>query len=469
MNLGKIIQISVFFIIFSVISCFHRSNDNDSLNNGTNVLKKIQERGTLTAITVVNSTGYYLYKGIPMGFHYDLLKKFADYLGVELRILVTGDLTQAYRMINSGKADIIACDLTVTDERRDFLSFSIPLFQTSQVLVYRKGAYNPFLQQSAILTGNSIRQIEVYVPKASSFINTLQKFAKLKHGKVKIIEKSDYYQEDLIKLVSDEKVDYTVSDYHIANLICSRIGNLDYSTGISESQNISWAVDKDATMLVNELNKWLTDFKKTTLFKFLYKKYYQSPGNEEYTRKYLHSPESKKISKLDPYIRQYAKIINWDWRLLASLIYQESQFQSNLVSRKGAFGVMQLMPQTANYFGIDTLSSASQQILAGVKYLQFLERSFPDINDSAQLIKFVLSSYNSGPGHTLDARRLAKKYNKNPNVWENNVDSFVLKKSFPKYYKDPVVRHGYSRGYESFKLVNEVIERFYHYKNLIPY
>ncbi len=82
-------------------------------------------------------------------------------------------------------------------------------------------------------------------------------------------------------------------------------------------------------------------------------------------------------------------------------------------------------------------------------------------------MKFILASYNAGIAHVFDARRLAEKYEKNPNVWANNVDYYLLNKSKPKYYRDSVVKYGYCRGEESYNFVNEILERYEHYKNVL--
>ena len=129
---------------------------------------------------------------------------------------------------------------------------------------------------------------------------------------------------------------------------------------------------------------------------------------------------------------------------------------------------MQLMPNTAKKYGVDTSSPPDKQIEAGIKYIKLLDAQLKDyIPDSIERKKFVLASYNVGIGHVFDARRLAEKYNKNPDLWNNNVDSFLLLKSKPKYYLDSVVYYGYCRGSEPFNFVNEIFERYNNYKNVV--
>lgn len=176
-----------------------------------------------------------------------------------------------------------------------------------------------------------------------------------------------------------------------------------------------------------------------------------------------------KVSPYDDIIRIYSDTIGWDWRLLASLICQESRFDPHVKSWAGAYGLMQIMPQTGRNFGIDITASPGNNIYAGVKYINWLHSIFdPKIPDEQERIRFILASYNAGPGHILDAMKLAGKYGYNPVVWENNVKEWLQKKSDPKYYNDSIVKSGFFRGKESVAFVNEVLERYDHYRNIVP-
>lgn len=129
---------------------------------------------------------------------------------------------------------------------------------------------------------------------------------------------------------------------------------------------------------------------------------------------------------------------------------------------------MQLMPATGKQFGIDIYSSPENNIRAGIKYIQWLQELFEDkVPDEQERIKFILASYNVGPGHVLDARQLAHKNGRDPEVWDDNVAYYLLRKSDPEYYHDPVVEHGFCRGEEPYNYVIEVLDRYYHYMNFI--
>ena len=152
--------------------------------------------------------------------------------------------------------------------------------------------------------------------------------------------------------------------------------------------------------------------------------------------------------------------------MLAALIYQESRFKVDLESDKGAFGLMQLMPSVMSRYGIDYNSSPQEQLEAGGKLIKYLDKCLKNkVVDSLERVKFVLAAYNAGLGHVYDAQRLAKKFGKAPDVWEDNVDYYILNKS--KFLNDTCCKSGYLRGGQTYRFVEEIMDRFYHYQALM--
>lgn len=145
-----------------------------------------------------------------------------------------------------------------------------------------------------------------------------------------------------------------------------------------------------------------------------------------------------------------------DWKLLAAIAYNESAFNPNATSHMGAMGLMQLMPSTARQYGAANPYDPEQSVRASAKLIANLIAHYASVPDPSERINFMVAAYNAGPGHVDDARRLAEKRGKDKNVWKDNVDEFVLYMSNPEYYNDPVVRHGYFRGGETYNYVNYV-------------
>ena len=125
------------------------------------------------------------------------------------------------------------------------------------------------------------------------------------------------------------------------------------------------------------------------------------------------------------------------------------------------------MPRTAHSFGVspDSLDNPSIAIQVGIKCLDSFSKQFSGVEDEAEKLKFTLASYNAGGGHIMDARGLASKHGKNPDVWDDNVAEYIRLKSEPEYYNDPVCKHGYLRGTETFSYVKEVMSRYRFYKS----
>ncbi len=436
-------------------------------------LADIIERGVLRATTDYNSTNYFIYRGEPMGYHLDLLKHFSAHIGVDLELSVTNDLQESIeRLMEEDGYDIIAKNLTVTNARRHYLNFTEPHSQTRQVLVQRKPDhwYN---MRSSDIEDQLIRiQLElagktVHVQKHSASVSRLHHLMDEIGDTIYIVERQEGV-EKLMEEVANGEIDYTVSDDNLARLNEVYYASIDTRTPLSFEQNLSWAVRNDSDELLEAVNEWLIEFKQTRQYAEIYNKYFNNPRSVFIAKSELHSLGGGKISAFDDYFKRYADIIGWDWRLIASLSYQESRFNPSATSWAGAFGIMQLMPGTAEFLNVGLDASVSEHIFAGVRYLRWIdERLSEEIPDDMERKKFVLASYNVGVGHVLDARRLAEKYGKSPDIWKDNVDYFLLNKSEPKYYLDPVVRHGYARGSEPYHYVSEVLERYRHYKNAL--
>ncbi len=436
-------------------------------------LDDILERGVLRAITDFNSTNYFIYRGEPMGFHLELLQHFAAHLGVDLELSVTNDLDESIRWLSEeGGYDLMAQSLPVTASLRQSLSLSESFAQTHLVLVQRKPAHWHNMRSSEI-EGQLLRQQldlgrkTVHVNRHSAAISRLQHLMEEIGDTIHVVAR-DESVEQLIEMVAEGEIEYTVSDDKLARLHEMYYAHIDTQTPLGFRQNLSWATREGADELLAALNEWLAGFKETRLFTDIYNKYYNNPRSVFIAKSELHSLGGGKISVFDDYFKRYADIIGWDWRLIASLSYQESRFNPSAVSWAGAFGLMQLMPSTADFMNLPEEATIQDHVYAAIRYLRWIDRRLGDeIPDLSERKLFVLASYNAGLGHVLDARRLAEKYGRNPNVWKGNVDYFLLNKSDPKYYRDAVVRHGFVRGSEPYHYVSEVMERYRHYMNVL--
>ena len=452
----------------------HNTIKKEHSNNVKNqVLDSILQRKTLKAVTDYGSVTYLVYRGETIGYQYEMLEDFTNYLGVDLEMIVEKDFNKSIEMLNNGEADLMAMGLTVTTDRTKEFEFTNPIMTSHQVLVQRKHDHYLKMVTADEIESHLLRnQIEladkiVHVQKGTIFAKRLATLAD-EIGDTIIIIQEDKDVEELIAAVANKEIDFTVADEHIALVNSKYYPNIDVKTPISFPQKISWAAKKGQSGLTDTINAWLNVYLNSLKSRLIYNKYFKNIRSKRIVKSQYNSFSGNQLSPYDNYIKEAGKIVGWDWRLLASLIYQESEFKPNVRSWVGAYGLMQMMPETLEYYGLDTTATPKEQIIAGAKYLSYLEKQFPEeITDSLERIKFVLASYNSGIGHVFDGRRLAEKYGKDPNLWTNNVDHFVLNLSDKFYYHDPVVYYGYSRGEETYNFVIEIFTRFDDYRNLI--
>ena len=437
--------------------------------------EKIQERGYLIAVVDNSATSYFIYKGQPMGYEYEMLNWLAEDLGVELKIVKDNSISSALEKINRGEADIAAFNLTVTKERKQFVDFTDPLYFVRQVLVQRKPENwrkmkihqieNELLRNPIQLTGK-----EVHVRKSSAFSTRLANLSDEIGGDIVIIEDSSSLEvETLIKMVANGEIDYTVADEDVAMLNATYYPILDVKTPISFSQQIAWALRSNADSLENKVNDWLEKRQKETDYYVIYNKYFKNlKRSARRSFSEFSSVSGDKLSQYDELIKETAKNIGWDWKLLAALIYQESKFDPKVTSWAGAVGLMQMMEPTAIEFGATNLYDPAQSLKAGGKYINWLQKAFvKHVEDSVERQKYILAAYNVGIGHMQDAIRLTEKYGGDPSIWDGNVEKYLLLKSQKKYYSDPVVKYGYCRGEEPVNYVEEILDRYQQYTLLL--
>ncbi|MDP4291071.1 MAG: transporter substrate-binding domain-containing protein [Bacteroidota bacterium] len=436
------------------------------------LLTHIQNRGKLIAITSYSSTNYFIHQGEPLGYQYELLHSLADKLGVHLDIIVENDVNKSVEMLNEGKADIIARDLAITTLHAQEVSFTDPILQTQLVLVQRKPAdwkklNDKEIDNLLIRDPKSLKGKTVFIQAGSSYDERLTNLQKEQNAKFKINADEDRDVEDLIAAVAHKEIDYTICDEQLAAIDNSIYKNIDVKTPLSGNQNIAWAVKKDNASLLEEVNAWLREFKKTPQASMIYDKYYKNPRGVKLAQKQQFKKRGNQLSPYDNLIRHYSKQIGWDWRLMAALIYEESHFQPRIVSWDGALGLMQLSANTARKYGISIHSTVEKQLAAGTQYLKKLTNIFSkQVKDKEDRNKFVLASYNIGLSHVIDARNLTTKYKHNPGKWSDNVEVYLRNKSKPEYYNDTIVKNGFARGDRTCDYVDRIFERYRIYRNI---
>jgi membrane-bound lytic murein transglycosylase F len=243
-------------------------------------LDEIKERGKLVAFTNYNTIDYFIYRGQPLGFQFELLQRFSEYSGIQLEIQASNDIDDVTSKLLEGKCDLIAIPMTVTMEKTKYLAFSDPILQSRQVLVQRKPdnwktISNKELSKFLIASPIDLGGKTVVVQKKSAYAQRLRNIADETGKSIEIIEVPED-EEQLVQFVAGGDIDLTVCDEKTAQVLQKYYPQIDVATAISFPQNQSWAIRKNSEKLLTELNLWLSQFIKTQQYAILYNKYYQN-------------------------------------------------------------------------------------------------------------------------------------------------------------------------------------------------
>ncbi|MCM1451941.1 MAG: transglycosylase SLT domain-containing protein [Clostridium sp.] len=410
---------------------------------------------TVRVVTLYGPSSYFEYKDTLMGYDYEMMEELAKEHGFAVDWIVAGSLDQAINMVNGDSALILASDVPSKEEYKRRVQLCGPKNFVEHVLVQPPG-------DTVIVDVNQLAGHTVYVEKGSKSEEELEKINKSLGGKIGIrpVDPDSLATEDMLAAVAHGDIRLAIVDSKTARLNRTYYPDMNITLAITAPELAQWAVAHSNKGLAKMLDRWMTDSLPLQRQGEILTKYFETLKNQPvegagYDRNFANGY----ASPFDHYYKEHTDGSHWDWRLLAAQGYAESRFNPTAKSWAGATGVMQIMPKTARDFGLkkSEMTDPSRSIETAVKILNHYENLIlPYVEDPIERQKFVIASYNSGPGHVLDAIRLAKKYGYDPQVWDDNVEKAMLMKMNKKYYRDPVVRHGYSRGRETVDYVDRI-------------
>jgi len=379
----------------------------------------------------------YLYYSINLqkrsGIAFEALTIFENSINKQLRlkphqvriIFIPVNRNQVIPLLQKGYADLAFAGMTITEERKKKVDFSIPSISGLKEIVVG-GPKSPKLNSLADLSGQ-----EIYLREGSSYESAAIKLSDSleKTGLKPIIIKTlDPYleAEDILEMVNSGVIPFSAMVEDVAELWENVMPNLVLYDKIPLAKNISygWVFRKDSPKLKKAADLFLEKNAKGTLIgNTLYNKYVKNASllPKIYTKKTF-----SKVNVLKAPFLKYADRYELDWLLLVAQGYQESGLNQALVSNKGAVGVMQVLPRTAagKPFFIRNINQVDNNVHAGAKYMRYLiDRYFTDPGiDKLNRHLLALAAYNAGPGRVAELRKKAKAKGLNPNLWFDNVE-----------------------------------------------
>ena len=442
---------SIYVLIAVVVLLFDGCKSDSQKFYGD--LDDIIRRGQLRAVTLESAISYYTVGDEEMGFDFALAQNLADYLGVELHVVIATSEEQLKKMLRDGEADFTAYKLPTTESiRKEFLATNVETM--SPVVLVQPRNKKPIRNIMQLIDK------EVYVQRKTKYCTRLRHLNDEIGGGINIKYISDTLNiEQIIYHVSKNKIPLTVADKDVAELGKKYFNNIDIGMLISIPLPKGWIVRKDAPKLDSAINAWYADISNSKYLKYTSSKYLSRSSYFDLV------VSGGYISPYDSIFRVNAEALGWDWRFLAAMAFNESRFNPNTVSANGAIGIMQLMRRTGIKYGLNdsTFLEPSANIAAATKLISSLDKMFAFIADDTERKKVIVAAYNAGQGHIWDAIKLTEKYGGDPQKWSGNIEKYLLLKSKPKYYNDKVVKLGYFRAQHTSRFVKDVFATYNKY------
>ncbi|KII76871.1 membrane-bound lytic murein transglycosylase MltF [Vibrio renipiscarius] len=424
-------------------------------------LDQIRDRGVLRVGTLNNQLSYYIGPDGPAGLDYEIARQFAEELGVRLEMKPAYRISNLYPALENGEIDIIAAGLTQSPERVQRFRPGPAYYYVSQQLIYEKGTWRPrnlkqlLAKQSELMEENGGKPL-ITIVGDSHFNQTLSKI-KEAHPEFEYTVDPDADVNDLLKLVSEGDIRFTVADSVEVSLSQRIYPSVATAFELTEDQPTSWFLRRsDDESLYAMVIEFFGHLKQSGELAQLEEKYIGHIGTFDYvdTRAFIRALD-KTLPKWSTLFKQYSE--EFDWRLIAALAYQESHWNPIARSPTGVRGMMMLTLPTAKSVGVTNRLDPEQSVKGGVEYLRRMVARIPDSVEQHEKIWFALASYNVGYGHVMDARRLTKKQGGNPDQWADVKERLPLLRQ-AKYHRQ--TRYGYARGDEAKNYV-ENIRRYY--------
>lgn len=389
------------------------------------------------------------------GLEHDLLRRFAAKAGLPVVFLPMHHPDSMLLALQRGEGDVIAAQWSPRKEQREWVGFTEPYRYVRPMLAMLREDPIPIAPGTPVLRSTTDTvELSIWSPFVGEEYTFDPAFSR---GTRMHVDPAVWPEEQLMSVVMGRHHAAIVTDARVA-YEAGRFPVLEFTGPLGEARPLCFVVRRNASMLLNDLNAWLgQEEEKEAREQFIaaYGSKVKGPGALKARSGIPVTGDS--ISPFDEAFRQHAAGARWGWELLAAMAFKESRFDSTVVSSKGAQGIMQIMPRTGAKLGLDSTAVVSDHIRAAARYLAKLDTMWMrQVTDREQRLRFVLASYNAGPGHIIDAQRLAARLELDPARWEHNVERAVLLLAKPRYYMEPGMKNGYCKGSQVFHYVRDV-------------
>jgi membrane-bound lytic murein transglycosylase F len=431
-------------------------------------LDEIRDDGTLRMLTRYNATSYFVHRGGEAGFDYELCQRFAQREDLALEVVIPEAGEDMISLLNSGQADVVCAGLTLTEDLARYVDATRPVAMVQKVVVLAPGVSEPTEQQD-------LRGLTLTLPAHDPYLDELKRWRDAEDLDLTILPAVPLVEtEELIARVAGGELQATVADDIVVAAVQSYLEDeVHLGPTLGEPRPMVWLVRRNSPELRRALNAYLKDSFRVTqdggwrsqTYGIIYDRYFRNPRSiRGFQSEEARPDKSGRISPFDELVQAQSEAAGMDWRLVTALIYQESRFYPRATSKAGARGLMQVMPHLGGDQS-DSLYVPAPNLRAGLRLLRGSWEGFAYL-DSLDRLRFTLAAYHAGIGHVTDARRLAMDIGLDPNRWDGGLAVTLPRKAQRRWYTD--MRHGYYRGDETVRYVEEILNRYRMYMRLVP-
>jgi len=419
--------------------------------------EKILESKQLNVVLLNSPSTYYIGTVEPQGFEYDLIKAYADHLGVELNITTAHTVKEAIEMSKNPEVDITSASITRTPQREREFHFGPSYLEVQQQVVCNRSMLgsSKFPRDVEELEG-----LRIVVGEGTSYSDTITALQEDGY-EINATFTPEYSTEELLDMVSRHEIDCTIADSNIYSLNLRYFPEMMQAFSIGDREQLAWILSENSKALEADMYTWLNKFNSSGRLAELKDHYYSYVlFFDYYNTKMFYKRIQSRLPKFKKYFEEAAQRFSLPWTLLAAVSYQESHWNPKAKSFTGVRGLMMLTQNTAKLLGIDNRLDPKQSIIGGARHINQMLKFVPEDVEGENRLKFALAAYNIGMGHVKDAQELAKSIGLNHNTWSD------LKRVLPllsqkKYYRS--LKYGYARGEEPVRYV----EAIYNYRNIL--
>ncbi len=389
--------------------------------------------------------------GEAAGFEHDLMVEFSQSQKWSLKWTEKSRPEALFDLLDSDRIHMAAAALPQSVVKDHHLISGPVLFETPVYVIYRA-------------TDKAPRNIEDLSGKKLALIigsghSPIMLRLKRKYPKLSWAALENIWPEELLAQLQAGEYDAAIISGMDFDPMRSFYPELAVAFDLPDKQNIVWALPKSSSQaLRNALARFVENTRRDGTLKRVYERYFGHVNRLDSTDILgILQRRPQRLPDLRPHFREAQTLTGIDWRLLAAIGYQESQWNALATSPTGVRGLMMLTGNTADRMGVTNRLDPRQSILGGARYLAAMKDALPARIPEPDRTWLALAAYNQGQGHMEDARRIAQARGGNPDSWAD------VKEALPYLSRGTyasAMKYGYARGAEAL-IFAENIRNYY--------